>query len=240
MVCERLKSSSAGSPSFRIKTLLGFKSLCKTPRAWAWARAPARRWKIQIASSPQPSAANVSNGRIAATSKALYAGLHLANTNVVGANQFTLFANVNLISGLAKLDGFYALWLPWLTDAQQRLHDSPNSLSQGFADFIGARWVLAVDAKTGRRFEWHPRESAMPLVSVGQKPVSVSPEVPPDYLADPEFDPRAGVSVLSSPDSGLPDEAVPEAKINDLRIKAHGISFNVSSPLPTIAVIAPP
>jgi hypothetical protein len=182
--------------------------------------------------------ARLGQGRIAATAQALYANLHLANTNVIGANQFTLFENVNLISGLSKLDGFYSLWLPWLTDAQQRLRTSPNSINPGFADFLGVRWLMAVDEQSGRRFEWHPRTDPMPFVTAGQKPFVVDPDFPPAYLGEPGFDPRSTVALSAIPEANARIDYVPEARIQNVRIQAHEIGFEVSTPRPTIAVIS--
>jgi len=173
-------------------------------------------------------------GRIAATADALYAGLHLANTNVVAANNFTLGENVNLIAGLAKTGGFYSLWLPWLTDAQQRLHADPNMLTPGFADFLGVVWTLTVDPATGRTFHWLPGTRAMPQISAGQQPMVVDPQAAPDYLKD--FNPRATVALSESAD--LPGEAVPEARIDAVEIKPHRIAFTIATPKPTVAVIA--
>ena len=47
----RLKSSSIGWPSSVSRTLAGFRSRCRMPRSWAWARPSARRAPIQRTAS---------------------------------------------------------------------------------------------------------------------------------------------------------------------------------------------
>ena len=173
-------------------------------------------------------------GRIAATAKALYASLHLANTNVVAANNFTLFENVNLTAGLSKVDGFYSLWLPWLTESQQRLHANPNTLAPGLADFLGVVWTLTVDPVSGRSFRWLPGAKRMPLITAGQAPRIVSGEAALDALQ--EFDPRTTVLLAETP--GIPLERVPSASVNEMAFRPHRITFTVKSPKPTVAVIA--
>ena len=143
-----------------------------------------------------------------------------------------LYSNLNLPDGVAKVNGFYSLWLPRFGDVQHLLYRGPYELNPGFADFLGVRHVNSARSP----IEWLHRESARPLVTAGQTPRVMSfPEIQAT-LPTSAFDPAR--MVLLETDVGLPEDPVADAIVADLDWRPHQIRFRVQSPAATVATIA--
>jgi hypothetical protein len=143
-----------------------------------------------------------------------------------------LFSNLNLPDEVAKVNGFYSLWLPRFGDVQHLLYQGPYELNAGFADFLGVRHVNSSRSPT----EWLTRPTARPLVTAGQAPRVMSFAEIQATLPTPAFDPAR--VVLLEKDVGLEANPVAAAAVTNLQWNPHRITFEVRSPAATLATIA--
>ena len=104
-----------------------------------------------------------------------------------------LHNNVNLIDGIPKVDGFFSLYLPEERRVHFRLYRSEQEIREGLADFLG---VTRVTARTNL-LAWSPRQTALPWVTGGQRPVFVDAGTAYTNLISAEFDPRQVVLLPS-------------------------------------------
>jgi hypothetical protein len=78
-----------------------------------------------------------------------------------------LLSNCNLLDDVPKVNGFYALYIRHAHDVLRRLYSSPADVSRlPLLDFLGVSQLSAPQ----ELFAWVHRETAMPLVSAGQRP----------------------------------------------------------------------
>ncbi|MBL6766394.1 MAG: YfhO family protein [Verrucomicrobiae bacterium] len=142
-----------------------------------------------------------------------------------------LYSDMNLLDEVAKVNGFYSLWLPRFGEVQHLLYDGPHELRQGFADFLGIRHVTSSRSP----IEWMTRNTARPLVTAGQAPVVMSFAEIQAALPTPQFNPAENV-LLETPISGPVRDR--SATVTNLQWVAHRIRFRVNAAVPTMATIA--
>jgi len=146
----------------------------------------------------------------------------------------TLFANCNLIEGIAKVDGMFSLHLQEAARVHALLYDTSRPLPAGLADFLG---VDAISSPRDR-FGWQRRQTALPLVTAGQRIVPAATEGQLAALASPAFDSRAVVFLDST--TGDPVQATdPVRTETELReCSSHRIVASVIAPRPSLLVVA--
>ena len=104
---------------------------------------------------------------------------------------------LNLIDRVPKVDGFFSLYLPEERRVHFRLYSSDTQIRPLLADFLGVTQVTA----TSNLLAWTARDTALPLVTGGQRPVFLEPGAALTNLISRSFDPRSEVL--------LPPEARP-------------------------------
>jgi hypothetical protein len=142
-----------------------------------------------------------------------------------------LYSDMNLLDDVAKVNGFYSLWLPRFGEVQHLLYDGPHGLRQGFADFLGIRHVTSSRSPV----EWLTRNTARPLVTAGQAPVVMSFAEIQTALPTPQFNPTENVLLETSIAGPVRDRS---AAVTNLQWSAHRIRFRVNAAAPTMASIA--
>src|SRR5262249_14590959 len=97
--------------------------------------------------------------------------------------RFGLLGNCNLLDGIPSTDGFYSLYLPAQRDVWLRMFFA-ESFPESLADF------LAISRISTNLFEWKPRASALPLLTIGASPRFANPPETMERLMQPAFDAR--------------------------------------------------
>ena len=147
-------------------------------------------------------------------------------------HRLSLFDNLNLMEGVAKMDGLYSLYLPRQQEIESLVYAGPHEVREPLADFVG---ISHLSSPTNI-FNWVHRPTAMPLVTVGQTPVFRPAEVIPKAMAGTNFTPRSRV-FLSEPFR----EQTPTGTnivIRSHRITAHRIDIDVSAQTDGLITIA--
>ena len=104
---------------------------------------------------------------------------------------------MNLIDRVPKVDGFFSLYLPEERRVHFRLYAADGGIRPPLADFLGVTQVTAAS----NLLAWTARDSALPLVTGGQRPLFVEPGAALTNLISRSFEPRDEVL--------LPPEAQP-------------------------------
>ena len=145
-----------------------------------------------------------------------------------------LFSDCNLVDNVPQVHGFFSLMPGEINFAIFSLYEHTNLDFSPFLDFIGVSQIL----NSAETLEWVHRPSAMPLVTVGQQPVfAEDKEALRGYVAT-NTDFRRMVFLPPEARGEIKAEAQPTATANSPQFSAQQISFSVSSPSPTMAVIA--
>lgn len=113
-----------------------------------------------------------------------YAALADTRRFCLGQRQ-ALVPNWNLLEGIPTLGGFYSLYTREQRQVLDLFYASTNFPSP-LADFAGMARISAAD----NPFAWDQRARAMPLVTAGQQPHSISSSETRRAIAAPGFDPK--------------------------------------------------
>jgi hypothetical protein len=163
-----------------------------------------------------------------------------------------LLADCNLLDGVPKVDGFYALYVKEEFETRALLFLSTNTVPRedlsasevsyiatnkfatNLADFLGVCQITS----PGTIFDWEVRPTFMPLVTSGQRPVFVDAAGSLWGLLHPEFNPREVVF--------LPVEAKPFVTVSTLthgrvvsqQFTAHRVTLEVDAQQASLVVVA--
>lgn len=144
------------------------------------------------------------------------------------------WSNLNLLDRVAKVNGALTLRLRESDRIQQWLVASNWPPGEALLDFVGASHRPSPANVTA----WERRATARPLVTAGQAPVFVTDEATRAALTASTFDPAAKVLVPVATASALAAVRAASAGVSDLVWTPHRITFAVTSPAPTLAVVA--
>ncbi len=144
--------------------------------------------------------------------------------------RLAMFANCNLVEGVPKVDGFFALYPR--EQRPVRLLFSAEEIPTPLADFVGVAQVT----KAGSLFAWEPRPGALPLATAGMRP-----EFRPDaevLAALTNFNPRAEVFLPPEARQLVPftNGCVAEAQV--LSWTSERVQVDVRADAPALLVLA--
>ena len=146
-----------------------------------------------------------------------------------------LFANINLLEGMPKADGFYALYFTEERDIHFRLFQSDNQPRPELGRFLGFSQVSAPTNVVA----WHARTNYLPVVTAGQLPVFADRKTTLDGLMSTNFVPER---IVYLPESASNEVHVAgpggAARITSREVTPHKVSVNVSASGPSLVVIA--
>jgi hypothetical protein len=164
-----------------------------------------------------------------------------------------LYDNLNLLDGLAKTDGIFSLYLREQQEVEARLFlgGATNSLPGPLADFLG---IAHVSSPTNI-FKWHRRDTALPLITAGQRVEFAAAEIALPAMASTNWNPaelvflhpwdKARAGDLQSPSDAsesngrrLQTAGTAAAKVVSSKWSAHRIECELESPAPTLVVVA--
>ena len=143
-------------------------------------------------------------------------------------------ANVNVLDGIPKVDGFFSLTPRWFDTLLSLRYSVTNGDWSGLEEFMGVSQYSATTNFLG----WQPRANFRPLVTAGQTPVLLDDTHALWAMARTSFDPATRVF--------LPPEAQPFLTISNsaiARITAandtpQAVDFTTEATAPALAVIA--
>ncbi|MFM8470887.1 MAG: YfhO family protein [Limisphaerales bacterium] len=147
-----------------------------------------------------------------------------------------LYDNLNLLDGLAKTDGIFSLYLRPQQEVEARLFlgGATNSLPGPLADFLG---IAHVNSPTNI-FKWHRRDTALLLITAGQRVEFAAAEIALPAMTATNWNPAELVFLHPWDKALVPTTNAADAKVLSTRWTAHHIACEVESPAPTLVVIA--
>lgn len=146
----------------------------------------------------------------------------------------TLYVNLNLLDEVPRVSGSITLRLQWQHRAHHRAVTHLTS-SGNLLDFMGVQAISEATDPTA----WCPRESAMPLITIGQTGVFLPQSETIDAITDPEFDPRK-VVILPEELGADPGQTTRHASAAVLKLLflRNQVSCEVETDAPTWLVVA--
>ena len=145
-----------------------------------------------------------------------------------------LWANLNLLEAIPKVDGGMTLQIDRQFDLERLLFTVPLHRLNPLLDFWGVSRISAPD----KSVEWQSRSSWMPLVTTGQKPVFADQPQTLLALADPGFVPRTTVYLPLEARSVMGTNHSADSAILRQTVAEDRMDVELKSPQPCLLVIA--
>ena len=167
---------------------------------------------------------------------ALWAMLSPGTTNLeteVASGRLSLFMNLNLLDDISKFDGFYSMDLKESLDIFKHVYFSTNEAAH-LKDFLG---ISHINSPTNV-LEWVKRDSALPLLTIGQKPIFAGPEETLRDVLSAEFDPLKVIYLPVEAREAVGAEATPNARLVSWQMSSRGLRAEVQTEARTMLAIA--
>lgn len=151
--------------------------------------------------------------------------------------RLAFWGNLNLLDGLPKVNGASTLVTREWNDVESFLYGTTNPTPANLMDFLGVTHTT----KPGELMQWERRETAMPLVSAGQKPVAADGSIKwRSPVFETNWNPRT-TAIIETQD-GLSATNTVAATARALRFAAGaataGIVLEAEAAAPTVVVLA--
>jgi hypothetical protein len=148
--------------------------------------------------------------------------------------RLALWSNLNLLDHVPKVNGSSTLQLREQMQVQKRLYAVTNDAPAGLLDFLGVSWITA----PGRIVEWTTREGALPLVTIGPKPLFVDSTNTSERIFSADFNPRAQVYLPLEAEPFISATNNAQARIISRQYSTRRILLEIETDQPCLAVIA--
>lgn len=145
-----------------------------------------------------------------------------------------LFCDCNLLEGMAKVNGFYALYLKEADVICSLLYTETGPPLTGLMDFLGVSHITA----DGKLMDWEYRPSFLPLVTAGQKPVFGGDLAILHALRDPRFNGTNIVLLPREAQAGITSREKQNVRIASYGFASHRLTMEVDAPAPALLVVA--
>ena len=147
--------------------------------------------------------------------------------------RLALFLNLNLLDGVPKLDGFYALDLKEFSDVFKRVYFTTNDTSK-LKDFLG---ISEVNNPTNV-VDWISRQSFLPLVTAGQQPIFAEDAAALNAVMSARFDPLH--EVYLPPEARAQAHALgkTDARVLSMQFSAQQLQFETQAAGPAMVAVA--
>ena len=160
----------------------------------------------------------------------------VSSTNVQRVWEFKRraeWSSLNLIEGVAKVNGSSTLQTRDQRSVEQTLYSMTNRLPVGLLDFLGVAWITSSNSHA----EWVPRPKALPLVTAGQQLEFADKATALTAISQDNFDARQTVYLTASSNRFAASNAV-SAVLTNVGFSTHSVEAAVDTPAPTLLVIA--
>jgi hypothetical protein len=179
-------------------------------------------------------------GRVALTPNAEERLLRVSAMNPVHdflGRRLALWSNLNLLDGIAKVNGSSTLQIREQRTVEQLLYPTNaathTNWSAGLVDFLGVSYLTGSNVT-----EWIVRDTALPLITAGQQPLFESEETILRGIASEQFDPRKQVYLPVSLRAECVAANFTDARITDVQPGTQRVDFTVECEQPSIVLIA--
>ena len=158
--------------------------------------------------------------------------------NIV-SKRLAQWSNLNLVEGVAKVNGSMTLRQGFQNEVQSALYPREGAApaAEGLKDFLGVHWITHPTNVIG----WIERDSALPLVTSGQRAVvsSQSSNVIA-HLVSTNFAPREEVWIAADefPFAQETYEETVKTSVTNFILGNAQLQFEITAHQPTLAVIA--
>jgi hypothetical protein len=143
-------------------------------------------------------------------------------------------ANVNLLDGVPKIDGFFSL-TPRESDAVLSLfYRTTTADFPRLEDFLGVSHITA----PGELFKWQSRTNFLPLVTAGQKPVFLDDEKVLSALTQNDFDGSKVVFLPPEEKSSVTVSNQTVARILNSKFGNQTVDAEINAAAPSLVVVA--
>ncbi len=143
-------------------------------------------------------------------------------------------ADVNLLDGVPKVDGFFSLTPRASDDVLSYFYRTTDASFPRLEDFMGVSQITA----PGEMFKWQARTNFLPLVTAGQKPVFIDDAKALQALTQNDFD--GGKIVFLPPEmkSFISISNQTSAKILDAKFGTQTVDIEAEAVEPSLVVLA--
>jgi hypothetical protein len=188
--------------------------------------------------SGKPQAPKLGEGRVmvspAAEQRLTFSYVSDLNADLIGKRMAEWY-NFNLLDGLPKVTGAIPLHSAYFDSLEKKLYYTSGVVfGPGLLDFLSARWYSSESNPT----QWALRNSALPILTCGQKPSFQSDNAALEAIFAPDFDARQVVYLPEGARALVTVSNQQPSKITDSAVSAHKIEASVESPAPTMVVIS--
>jgi hypothetical protein len=143
--------------------------------------------------------------------------------------------NLNLLDGIPKVSGAIPLHSPYFDSLEKRLYyTSGATFGPGLLDFLSARWYSSETNPT----QWASRDSALPVLTCGQKPLFQSDNATLDAMFAPDFDASRVVYLPEGARALVTISNLQPSKITATAMSGNKIEASVESAAPAMMVIS--
>ncbi|HXC99781.1 MAG TPA: YfhO family protein, partial [Verrucomicrobiae bacterium] len=151
----------------------------------------------------------------------------------LNGQRLALFLNINLLDHAAKTDGFYPLDLQHCYQVWGKALLGTNQAT-GLKDFFG----VSMTSDPANPVGWKPRDSFLPMVTTGQKPVFADDPETYSALFDAGFDPSRVVYLPETARAEVHATNTAHARIASTVVSNQRVSFEADADAAAMVVVA--
>lgn len=168
----------------------------------------------------------------ASMTRMFFAGSTNAEIDVNG-HRLTLFQNCNLLDHAAKIDGFFSMDLKDCIRVCEETYLGTNQAT-GLKDFLG----ISLESDPVNVVAWKGRDSFLPMVTAGQKPVFAGDAEIFRALFDVGFDPRREVFLPEDARAEVHVANAANAEIKSIAVSNQHVTFEVNADAAAMVTVA--
>lgn len=148
--------------------------------------------------------------------------------------RLALWSNLNLLDGVAKVNGSATLQVREQAQVQSWLYESSTNSYPALQAFLGVHWTSSPSNVT----DWVPAPGALPLITAGQGPEFLSDEAAGQRLRAPDFDPARRVFLPETSRDQIHAGAVAEVAVTNVTFDRQRVAFETTAASPALVVVA--
>ncbi|HYV36697.1 MAG TPA: YfhO family protein, partial [Gemmataceae bacterium] len=148
--------------------------------------------------------------------------------------RLALWSNLNLLENIPKVNGSSTLQVREQMLVQNTIYATTNNPCTGLLDFLGVSLVTT----PGKIVEWSPRETWLPLATIGSRPLFTDATNALAGILAPGFDPRHEVILPAAAQSLVAVTNQTMARITSRRHRANRIDLEIQAEQRTLIVLA--
>jgi hypothetical protein len=154
--------------------------------------------------------------------------------NRVIGRHLALWSHLNLVEGIAKVNGASALPIRFQREVEREIYKFNNTNCTGMLDFLGVAAVSQPENPTA----WIPRPGALGWLQVGMAPRFDRGTNVLWHVMSPEFDPRQEVWLDESLSNEVTVRGTAQGRVTSHTFKANGVTASVDLATPGLMTIA--